>query len=160
MTSRIEKKCNDYILKYDFVAATPSRRVIFRLSEAAVGYQQILIEEGSLIIQCKKSHWYTNVHEISQYKLELIVPSTTSLPVVIKMSTFQKDLSLILVDIRDQEDKYKKHIHRIREACGKEFVFEVDFRDVLDRVQATQSSAKDRLGEILHDSYLSNIAEM
>ncbi len=67
---------------------------------------------------------------------------------------------LINPDIHFHLPRLAKALSRIRDACGKEFTFDVDFRDVLDKVQATQTTAKERLGEILYESYMSHVAEM
>ncbi len=87
----MEAKLKDDILKPEFLAATPSHKIIYRVNEGARGYQDVIIEEGCLVLQCKKAHWNTNVYELSNYRLEMITPSTTALPVVIKMSIQNRD---------------------------------------------------------------------
>jgi hypothetical protein len=72
----------------------------------------------------------------------------TDLPFVIKKN------------IRDYLPKLQEYLKRIQVATGKEFFFETDYVDVLTKVAQYQSAAKERLGEILLDSYMSNVATL
>ena len=58
IASLFELKCKDDIMKYDLLAATPSRQIIVRINDDAEGYQQVVIEQQAFIVQFKKDRWY------------------------------------------------------------------------------------------------------
>jgi hypothetical protein len=135
------------MIREALIAATPANKIWFRIHEEAQGYQQILFEYGALVVQCKPDRFWTNINEIANCKIEAVIPSN-GLPLVLQKN------------IRDNESKLKQHLQKIKEVSGGEYFFETDFFDVLEKVTATQPSYKDRLGEILFDSYMSNVASM
>ena len=60
-------------------------------------------------------------------------------------------------NIRDHSKKLHDHLKTIEKASGKQFTFETDYADVLNKAD---QSYKERIGEILQDSYMSNVAVM
>lgn len=128
--------------------ATPSRKIYFRFADNAEGYQQVLIDNGAFVVQCTPDRWWTNIGDIANFKLEYVIPSSQSLPLVIRMN------------LRDYEPKLKYHLNKIRDLTGKEFQFVSSYDLVLEKTVPVQPAAKDRLGEILYDNYMSNVASL
>jgi hypothetical protein len=57
-----------------FIDALSAKKVIFRINGDAEGYQQILFENGALVIQCKSNNLWTNISNISNTKIEELIP--------------------------------------------------------------------------------------
>lgn len=144
---RIEKSCKDSMLKEAIAEVTTTNTITFRINEESDGYQQVLFDNGTLVVQCKAERFWTNVGDIANCKIELVIPSS-DLPLVIKKN------------IRDNAPKLQQHLQKIKNATGKDFTFETNYADVLEKTLPHQSSVKERLGEILCDSYMSSIASM
>jgi len=147
IASLFEKSCKDDMVKSALLESLSSNSIIFRIHDAAKGYQEVLIENGSLIIQCVPSRFWTNVQDIGNFKIETIIPSS-DIPFIIKKN------------IRDNDAKLKAHLEKIKAATGNDFVFETDYQEVLTKVVEYQNAAKERLGEILLDGYMSKIADL
>ncbi len=141
---RFEKSCKDAFVKDALVAATSSLTILFRIHEESQGYQQVLIENNMLVVQCKAERIWTNVNDIANFKVETVIPSS-GLPLDVQKN------------IRDHADDLKKNLQIIQAATGKEFTFEVNYEDVHGKIA---DNYKKRLGEILHDSYMKSIASM
>eukprot|EP01122_Echinamoeba_exundans_P017912 TRINITY_DN9860_c1_g1_i1.p1 TRINITY_DN9860_c1_g1~~TRINITY_DN9860_c1_g1_i1.p1 ORF type:complete len:312 (-),score=103.21 TRINITY_DN9860_c1_g1_i1:82-951(-) len=61
--------------------------------------------------------------------------------------------------IRDSEPKKVEHLEKIKNATGVDFTFEVDFGAILAQIPADKKADYgDRIGEVLHDWYLSPLA--
>lgn len=88
------------------------------------------------------------MNDLAQYKLELVIPSSTDLPVVTKLN------------LRNHEEKLFKNLHKIEKSLHKQLIFECNYPDVLHRVLPHQSSVKERLGDILYESYMNIVAEL
>ena len=134
----------DGMIKEAVMDALTNNKIIFRINENSEGYQQLLIENGILVVQCKHDRFWTNIGNITSVKLETIIPSD-GLPMTLKKN------------IRDSAKKLDENLNRIEKASGKVFTFETDYADVYEKAD---KSYKDRVGEILQDSYLSNIASL
>jgi hypothetical protein len=50
-----------------------ANKIIFRINEEAQGYQQVLFENGALVVQCKTDRFWTNLHEISNANIEQLL---------------------------------------------------------------------------------------
>lgn len=134
-------------MKEAIIGATHQSTILFRINDEATGYQQLLFEDGIFVIQCRTERFWTNVGDIANFKIETIIPST-GLPFSARKN------------IKDHQPKLQQYLKKINDASGKEFNFIVDFEDVYAKVISTQSAAQDRLGEILYESYLSNITSL
>lgn len=104
-----------------------------------------MFEDGSLVVQCKAERIWTNVGEIANFKIETVIPSN-GLPLVL-----QKNM-------KDYQPKLNTHLKKIASIIGKELAFEADFASINEKV--VDNSYKNRLGEIIYDSYMSNVASM
>ena len=60
-------------------------------------------------------------------------------------------------NIRDNANKLEENLKRIEKATGKQFSFETDYADIYEKAD---KSYKDRLGEILQDSYMNYVASL
>ena len=125
--------------------ATSANKIIFRINQDSQGYQQVLFENGSLVIQCTQDRFWTNVDQISSLKIETILPSE-GLPVVVKKN------------IRDNVKKMEESLKKIEKVFGVSVVLEVKFEEVYESVK--DESYRSRLGEIIYDSYLKEIVSL
>jgi hypothetical protein len=50
-------------------------KIKFRINGDAEGYQQILFENGAMVIQCKPTNLWTNIDNIRNAKIEELIPS-------------------------------------------------------------------------------------
>ena len=132
------------MIKEAFNNALTANKIVFRFNDNSEGYQQLLIENGILVVQCKHDRFWTNIGNITSVKVETIIPSS-GLPL-----TLQKD-------IRDTADKLTENLKRIEKIAGRSFSFETDYADVYEKAD---KSYKDRLGEILQESYMNYIASL
>ena len=69
----------------------------------------------------------------------------TGLPMVLKKN------------LRDHQSKLEKNLQDIEKFLGKFLTFEANFGEIYALVD---SSYRDRLGEILYDSYMKNISSL
>ena len=65
------------MIKEGLMDATPSNKIIIRINEDSEGYQQVLFENGSLIVQCRSDRFWTNIGDISNVKIEKVMPVTS-----------------------------------------------------------------------------------
>jgi len=61
------------MVKEAVVAATPANKIVFRINEESTGYQQVLFEDGALVVQCKANRFWTNIGEIPNTNIELLL---------------------------------------------------------------------------------------
>ena len=132
------------MIKEAFNEALSANKIVFRFNENSEGYQQLLIENGVLVVQCKHDRFWTNIGNITSVKVETIIPSS-GLPLTLKKN------------IRDSSKKLDENLNRIEKITGKVFTFETDYADVYEKAD---KSYKDRLGEILQESYMNYIASL
>ena len=156
---RFEQAAKDVMVKEAFAAALSESKIIFRFNEESEGYQQVLIENGILVIQCKPERFWTNIGNIASLKVETIIPSSGKKEYIPpKIPLLRLGLPFTLQkNIRDYEPKMKNHLKKISEHLGKEITFETNWADIYAVVD---KSYKERLGEILYDSYLSNVESL
>jgi hypothetical protein len=73
------------MLKEAITGAITANKIIFRFHPEAQGYQQLLFENGALVVQCKPDRIWTNINEIANFKIEAVIPSD-GLPLTLKKS--------------------------------------------------------------------------
>jgi len=143
----IEENCKDDMTKEGLLGSVSANKIIYRLNPKAKGYNEFVIENGALILQCTPENMWCNIYEISSYKLDPILDYDKS-----KLSlVFRKNM-------RDYEEKLQTHLNTIKEATGKDWTFEVDMKTIAGN-KKIDSSYQDRPGEILYDSYMERIAQ-
>ncbi len=71
----MEKFAKDEFLKEAFLGAFGENKIIFRINDDSEGYQQVLLENGCLVIQCKGDRFWANIDQIRNTKIEEIIPS-------------------------------------------------------------------------------------
>jgi hypothetical protein len=47
-----------------------ANKIVFRVNPEAQGYQQILVEDGVLVIQCQAEKFWTNCGEIANFNFD------------------------------------------------------------------------------------------
>jgi hypothetical protein len=98
-----------------------------------------------MIIQCKANNLWTNIDNIRNAKIETLIP-VSGIPLV------------LLINIRDNQSKQTQNLKKISTAFGREVEFQVEWENVFNQIK--DASYRVRLGEILLDSYLSNVATL
>jgi hypothetical protein len=61
-------------------------------------------------------------------------------------------------NIRDNQSKLEKNLQDIEKFLGKFLTFEANFAELYEQI--TDPSYRDRLGEILYDSYMKNVTSL
>ncbi len=72
---RFEKSCKDPMIHEALLDAISERKIAFRINGDAEGYQQVLLEKGILVVQCKRDRFWTNIDAIRNTKIEELIPS-------------------------------------------------------------------------------------
>ncbi len=159
------------MIKEALLDVTPSNKILFRINEEAQGYQHVLIENGIVVIQCKAERFWTNVNDISNVKMETIIPSSgtlASLTLKCRKMIASVNIGLTVLDlplvtkknIRDHQNKLSEFLKRIERATEKVFQFHANYGEVLEKVTPSHTHAKERLGEILLSNYMQDITEL
>jgi len=143
----IATNCEDAMTKEGLIASVSANKLMFRLNPATKGYNDFVIENGVLIMQCKPENFWCNIYDIANFKLDkLLDHDKEAMPLVVRKN------------LRDNEEKLKERLANIASTVGKEWAFEVDLKAILANKNVS-ADYKDRLGEILYDSYMERIEQ-
>jgi hypothetical protein len=71
----MEKIVKDELIKESFLRVFGENKIVFRINGDAEGYQQLLFENGALVIQCKPNNLWTNIDNIRNSKIEELIPT-------------------------------------------------------------------------------------
>jgi len=147
MAQCIEDNCKDELTKEELLGAVNKNKLMFRFNPKTNGYQQWVIEDGVLIVQCKATNFWTNVYDVANANFDKLVDwDKSKLPLVSRK------------DMKKYEEKYQEHLANIRQTVGKDWVVDFDWKTICS-YPTVDPGYKGREGEILMDSYMERIAQ-
>eukprot|EP00818_Percolomonas_sp_WS_P008806 CAMPEP_0117444524 /NCGR_PEP_ID=MMETSP0759-20121206/5288_1 /TAXON_ID=63605 /ORGANISM="Percolomonas cosmopolitus, Strain WS" /LENGTH=1116 /DNA_ID=CAMNT_0005236599 /DNA_START=49 /DNA_END=3396 /DNA_ORIENTATION=- len=150
LVKRIEKICEDEMVRDAFVASTPARMIRFTMAPIEGAYNAVkLSSDGALILECKiDGGWQTNC-PASGNKLEELLEfsgSTLQLPLKVRKS------------IRDSEKHKKDALAAFKSISGRDYQIDVDWEGLV-RSESIDKSQWGKLAETVYKSYLLTLAK-
>jgi len=143
LADNIERFCKDETSKEAFYEATTANKIIIRINDKAAGYWIIKFDNGSVVVEHKKS--IANLYEIGNFRLDQVmpVPGVLSLPA--------------RLNIQQNQEALQEHLETITTAAGEEYSFDDSCLETL--YKAVDAGVKDRIGETFLREAMKHLAD-
>ena len=159
--NRINSIKQNAIIRDGIRAATVNSKIVFQINENSKTQPEIVLENGSLIIQCNADNFYCNMPSIRTCPLMdlLLGPNNTTTSFT---TGIYKDLPQdTQKSLTDNEFKKNLSLGKISKTLGRDITYEVDIIHIFKNMpKDPKRSFESQMGTFLFGYYPEYIAKM